>query len=110
MKNFFKIMGIILIIAGSCLSVFTDVTTAEYVGIAMDALGLALAIIATWSKSEKKDWKVIVSVVTFAVGGFLCGIAGFADSNVSQIIMAVVGVVSLIAGLLTNLIKKKDSK
>lgn len=97
--KFFKILGIILILAGSCLCVFTDVPAADYTGIAITFLGAALEIVAAWKKSETKDWKVIVSICLFAVGGLLLGFMGFNESLVSTIITGVIGIVALIAGL-----------
>ena len=108
MKNVFKILGLVLIIAGSALAYFTAVPIAEYAGIAVAALGLALAIVGVLNKTEKKTWKEYVAVICFAAGGLLCGFAGFTDAVLTQVITAVFGVVALIAGLIVSLIKTKN--
>ena len=51
-----------------------------------------------------------MAIVCFAVGGFLCGFAGFTDALVTQIITAVFGLVALIAGLIITFIKPKENK
>lgn len=111
MKNVAKIFGLMLLIFGSVLSVFTDVPVADYTGIALDAVGLAVLIFTTWGKSEEKSWKVAVSIAAFTVGGFLCGIVGFAENTISQIILAITGIVVLILGLITTIpFKPKEKK
>ena len=107
MKNIFKILGLVLIIAGSALAYFTTVPIAEYSGIAVAALGLALAIVGVLNKTEKKTWKEYVAVICFAVGGLFCGFAGFSEALMTQVITAVFGVVALIAGLIVSFVKPK---
>ena len=107
MKNIFKILGLVLIIAGSALAYFTTIPVAEYTGIAVAALGLALAIVGVLKKTEKVTWKEYVAIILFAVGGLLCGFAGFTEALVTQVITAVFGVVALIAGLIVSLVKAK---
>lgn len=109
MKNFFKILGVILIIAGSILAAFTEIPVAEYSGIAVAALGLALAIVSVWTSSSKKTWKEAVAIIAFAVGGLLCGFSQMSADTVSQLILAVFGVVSLIVGIIVTLVKSKES-
>lgn len=107
MKNFFKILGLVLIIAGSTLCYFSTVPVADGIGIAVAALGLALTIVGVMKKTEKKTWKEYLAVICFAVGGLLCGFAGFSEAIVTQVISAVFGVVALIAGLIISLKPKE---
>lgn len=107
MKNFFKILGLVLIIAGSALCYFSTVSVADGIGIAVAALGLALTIVGVMKKTEKKTWKEYLAVICFAVGGLLCGFAGFSEAIVTQVISAVFGVVALIAGLIISLKPKE---
>jgi len=107
MKNVFKIIGLVLIIGGASLCYFTTVPIADGIGIAVSALGLALTIVGVLKKTEKKTWKEFVAIACFAVGGLLCGFAGFSEAIVTQVITAVFGVVALIAGLIVSLIKPK---
>lgn len=108
MKNIFKILGLVLIIGGSALAYFTAIPIAQYSGIAVAALGLALTIIGVLNKTEKVTWKEIVAIICFAVGGFLFGFAGFSEAILTQVITAVFGVVALVAGLIVSFVKAKQ--
>lgn len=108
MNKFFKILGLILIIAGSALASFTSIAIASYSGIAVAALGLAMSIVATWKGAEKKTWKEVVAIICFAVGGLLCGFAGLSEGILTQVISAVAGLVVLIIGIITALVPKTD--
>ena len=103
MKKVLKIVFICLVVAGAALAAFTDVPIAEYSGIALAFVGAAMACVTTWNKSEKKDWKVIVSIVLIAVGAFALGFAGVAGDAISKIIAAVGGVVLLIFGIISSI-------
>lgn len=103
MNKIFKILCILMVVVGAGLATFTDVAISEYAGIALAFVGAALACLNTYRKSEKKDWKVIVSIVLIAVGAFILGFAGVAGDNISKIIAAVNGVVLLIFGLITSI-------
>lgn len=108
MNKVLKIICFCLVVAGACLAAFTDVAIAEYTGIAIAFVGAAIACISTYKKSEKKDWKVIVSIVLIAVGSFALGFAGVAGDAISRIIAAVGGVVLLIFGLISSIKIEKD--
>lgn len=110
MKNFIKILGLILLVGGSVLAMFTAIPVADYIGIAVSALGLALLIVSTLKKAEKKTWKEYVAVVLFALAGLCCGFAGFAENTVIQIATAVSGLVALIIGLITTFSPKEVKK
>lgn len=103
MNKVLKIIFICLVVAGACLAAFTDVPIAEYSGIALAFAGAAMACITTWNKSEKKDWKVVVSIILIAVGAFALGFAGVAGDAISKIIAAVGGVVLLIFGIIASI-------
>ena len=105
-KNIVLWIGIILIIAGAAFAAFTDIA-GDIPALAVAAFGLGVSVIAIWNKSEKKDWKVITSIACIVVGAFALGIAGFAEATMTTIIGSVIGLVSLIAGLITALIPKK---
>lgn len=108
MNKVLKIIFFCLVVAGACLAAFTDVAIAEYTGIAIAFVGAAMACITTYKKSEKKDWKVVVSIILIAVGSFVLGFAGVAGDAISKIIAAVGGVVLLIFGLISSI--KLESK
>ena len=101
MKNFIKILGVVLLLCGSAVSVFSTVTLVDCIAIGVAALGLALLIGSTLKKVEKRTWKDYLAVCLFAVAGFLCGIAGIAEGTFTQIATAVTGLISLIIGLVT---------
>lgn len=103
MNKVLKIVFICLVVAGAALAAFTDVPIAEYSGIALAFVSAAMACVTTWNKSEKKDWKVIVSIVLIAVGAFALGFAGVAGDAISKIIAAVGGVVLLIFGIISSI-------
>ena len=102
MKNFIKILGIILLVAGSIVSVFAAVPLADGIAIGVAALGLALLIVSTLKKIEKKTWKDYLAIILFAVAGLLFGFAGLTDTIFTQIVTTVVGLVALIIGLITT--------
>lgn len=107
--KFVKIAGIVLLIAGSALSVFTSIPIADYIGIGMAALGLAGLIVGTYKKAEKKGWKEIATIVLFAAAGLCFGFVGLSGDIMSQLAMAIVGVIVLILGLISAFIpKSKD--
>ena len=103
MNKVLKIVFICLVVAGAALAAFTDVPIAEYSGIALAFVGASMACVTTWNKSEKKDWKVIVSIVLIAVGAFALGFAGVAGDAISKIIAAFGGVVLLIFGIISSI-------
>ena len=99
MNKALKIICALLVVGGAVLAVFTDVPVLEFSALAVSFAGAAIAAIELYRKSEKKDWKVIVSIVLVAVGAFGLGFAGVAGDAISKIIAAVGGVVLLIFGL-----------
>lgn len=100
MNKTFKIILTVLIVAGAFLAAFTDIPLLEYGGLAVACASAGALIFATWNKSEKKDWKVIVSIALIAIGSFALGFMGVAGDNISKIIAAVGGVVLLIFGII----------
>lgn len=106
MKNFVKILGIVLLIGGAVFANFTTIPVADGIAIGVSALGLALLIGSTLKKAEKKTWKEYLAVALFAVAGFCCGIAGIAEGTFTQIATAVAGIVALIIGLIATTLKK----
>lgn len=110
MNKLFKILGPVLILIGSAVAYFSPIAIVDYIGIAVAALGLAMSIVTVIKKAEKVDWKIILTVVCFAVGGFCCGIAGIAEDKMTTLIMAVVGLVGIVVGLIGTIAKKEVSK
>lgn len=109
MNKVLKIICFCVIVAGAALAAFTDVPLAEYTGIALAFVSAAIACMSVYNKSEKKDWKVVVSIVLIALGAFVLGFAGVAGDAISKIIAAVGGVVLLIFGLIASIKAEKKN-
>ena len=109
MNKVFKIIFICLLIAGSAVAAISDVPLVEYTGLAVAFLSAALACISIYKKSEKKDWKVIVSIVLIAIGAFALEFVGIGEDAITRIIAAVGGVVLLIFGLITSFATEKKN-
>ena len=101
MNKIVKFLGPVLILIGSIVAYFSPVAIVDYIGIGVAALGLGLSIVNTLKKAEKIDWKVIVPVVCFAIGGLCFGVAGFSEDKMTTLAMAAFGLVGIIIGLIT---------
>lgn len=103
MNKVWKIIFVCMVVAGACFAYFTDVPVLEYSGIAVVFVSAAMACVTTYKKSEKKDWKVVVSIVLIALGSFMLGFAGVAGDAISKLIAAVGGVLLLIFGIVASI-------
>ena len=101
MNKTFKIILSCFIVAGAFLAAFTDVPVVDFCGLAVACASAGALCYATWNKSEKKDWKLVASIILIAAGSFGLGFAGVAGDAISKIIAAVGGVVLLIFGIIT---------
>lgn len=110
MEKVLKVIGIILVIAGACLGAFTGLPVAQYTGIAVAMIGAAMTIVSAYKQAEKKDWKLILSIVLIGAGSFICGICGISSDVITEVITAVIGVIVLIAGIIIPIVSKKLSK
>lgn len=106
MKNIWLWVGIACLVVGSVFACFTNIAN-DIPALAVAAFGLGTVIINTWNKSDKKDWKVIVSIVCVAVGGFCCAFAALSQEVMVQIVSAVIALVTLIIGVLIPVFSKK---
>lgn len=109
MNKTFKIIFAVLLVAGAVVAALSDVPVTEYCGLAVAFASAAALCVATYEKSEKKDWKVKVSIVLVSLGAFGLGFAGVAGDYISKIIAAVGGVVLLIFGIITSLVSEKKT-
>ena len=103
MKNIFKYILLVLIVAGTVVAYFSDVEVVEFSALAVAFVSAALSCVSVYKKSEKKDWKVILAIVLIAVGSFGLGLAGVAADNITKLIAAVGGVLLLIFGILAGI-------
>lgn len=109
MKNIFIYVGLALIIAGAAIGNFTGIPAANWIELAGFAAGLATCAVSIVAKSEKKDWKLWLSLVSVSVGTILLVWAGISESVIASVISAVIGLVILVTGLLPVLLTKKKS-
>ncbi|MBQ0165530.1 MAG: hypothetical protein KBT02_00295 [Treponema sp.] len=108
MKNkILYIIGLVLMVVGAVLSYFAKVPLETAGGIVASAVGLGLVIAAAYIKAEKKDWKLLVTIICLGVGGFLVGLGGMAKEAAVSLVSAIVGVVIMIIGLIPTLVAQK---
>lgn len=106
-KNVLTIIGLILLIAGSAVACFTEIA-GDVPALAVASFGLGLLVVSTVKKAEKKDWKLYLSIVFVCIGGFMCALAGLAESTMTQIITLVISFVTLVIGLVIPKLLSKN--
>lgn len=103
MNKTFKIILAALMVIGAVVAYFTDLPMAEYLGLAV-SFGSAGALCSGMiAKSEKKDWKLYLSMSCIALSCFGLGFAGVATDTMTKLISAIAGVVLLVIGIITSL-------
>jgi peptidoglycan/LPS O-acetylase OafA/YrhL len=109
-KNWFTIVGIILVAAGAVLSYFGRFALADVTGFAVSMFGAGVAAAGFWDKRTKTDVFSILTIVLLGFGGFLLGFGGFVESTMTTVITGIVGIVAVIAGVVTGIVsgKKKE--
>jgi hypothetical protein len=108
MKNILVYLGVVVLIAATAIGQFTSIPNADFIQLAGYAVGLALAVIGTVKKAEKKDWKLYVSIIGVIVGAMLLVFAGVSEEKITSIMTLVAGLVVLVISLLPTVIKKKE--
>ena len=109
MKNILIYLGLVVIITATAVAQFTGIPNADFVRLAGLAVGLALEVVGTVKKAEKKDWKLYFSIAGVIVGAMLLVFAGIAESTITSIITLVAGLVVIIVSLIPTL-KKVEKK
>lgn len=110
MKNIFTWIGVALVVVSTIIGQFTGVEVATWVKLAGYSAGLASCIVGIFKSTEKKDWKLYVSVIGICVGTMLCVFAGLIESQITAIITGVAGLVVLIISVLPVLFTKKKTE
>lgn len=111
MKNVFTWLGVALVVVGCIFGSFTNVGQAAWIELAGFAAGLAMCIASIIAKSDKKDWKVYVSIVGVTIGTILMIWGGVVKDTVISVITAVLGLmVILVSILLPAIVNKKKNK
>src|SRR5574344_1320629 len=93
MKKYFVWIGIALVVIGAALSYFTTVAAAEWIALAVGAVGLGLTSTGVVEKSTTKDWKLYTTIAMIVCGGVMLGVAGVTTETVTKVISRVVSLV-----------------
>ena len=104
MKNAFGIIGALLFVASVIVGYFCKFDNADLVAIALDAFALAstvVAIIKKYKEAGKFSWKLIAVIVAVIVGAVFVCIGGLSNNIFEILAGAVVGILSIIFGVLT---------
>ena len=107
MKNILVYLGIAVLVISTAIGQFTGIPNADFIQLAGLAVGLALAVIGTVKKAEKKDWKLYVSIIGVIVGAVLLVFAGVTEEKIASIMSLVAGLVLIIVSLLPTFVKKE---
>ena len=110
MKNILIYLGVAVLIAATIIAQFTGVPHADFIQLAGLAVGLALAVIGTVKKAEKKDWKLYGSISGVIIGSMLLVFAGVTEEKITSIMTLVFGLVVIVISILPAVIKKKEVK
>ena len=107
MKNLFTYICIACVIAGAAIGYFSAIPLVDCLAITASSFGLTGLIVSTAKKAEKLTWKEYVTVALFTIAGVAAYIANVSQELVGKIAAAVVGLLSLIFGVIV--IKKKNA-
>lgn len=110
MKKPLLFILIALMIVGVVIAYFSDVEVVDYISLAVAFASAGGLCAGTINKSEKKDWKVYTSVACIGLSSFLLGFCGVTGDLISKLITGIVGVILLIAGIISAIMvsKKKE--
>lgn len=104
MNKIFGIVGSLLFVASVVVGYFCKFDSADIIAIALAAFALASTIVAVVNKykkeGEKFNWKYILVIGLSVVGAVLVAIGGLADSIFATLAGAVIGILTIIFGVL----------
>lgn len=106
MNKVLTIVGVALAVAGAGIAAFTGLPMSDILGIAVAMVGAAVSCTGVVKKSrEEGKGKALTytSVALIAIGSFLMGFMGVAESTVTQVITVAAGLVALVAGLVVSI-------
>jgi membrane protease YdiL (CAAX protease family) len=111
MNKIFGIVGSLLFVGAVVVGYFCNFENADIVAIALSAFGLASVVVATVKKykkeGEKFDWKFILIIALTIVGAVLVAIGGLSDSIFATLAGAVIGILTIIFGVVLAKTKKE---
>ncbi len=97
MKNVWKWIGIICLVAGSALACFTNIAN-DVPALFVAAFGFGALVVSTWEKSNKK-WLDVLTLIFICIGGFACAVAGLSQDLGTTLIASIIAIVTLIIGI-----------
>ena len=101
----FGIIGSLLFVAAVVVGYFCKFESADIISIALSAFALASTIVAVVKKykkeGEKFNWKFILIIVLTIIGAVLVAVGGLSDSIFATLAGAVIGILTVIFGVLT---------
>ena len=111
-KNWWIIVGIVLMIVGVAISYFGKFELADVLGLAGVMFGAGIVASQMWDKRDKTKptWLAVVSIVLIAAGAFLLGFFQFEETTMNTIITTIFGLVAIIGGLVIKFVKLPDKK
>lgn len=99
----FGIAGALLFVASVIVGYFCKFDNADLIAIALDAFALAstvVAIIKKYKAEGKFSWKLVLVIIGTIVGAVFVCIGGLANNVFEILAGAVVGILSIIFGVL----------
>lgn len=104
MNKVLKYVCLALLVAGVVVAHFSDLLVVDISALAVAFVSAGALCASTYKKSEKKDWKVILSIALVAVGAVGLGIAAVSTNTVTTVIAAVAGLLTLLGGIVTSVV------
>ena len=109
MNKVFGIIGSLLFVASVIVGYFCKFESADIIAIALAAFALATTIVAVVKKykkeGEKFNWKYVLVIALALIGAVLVAVGGLSDSIFATLAGAVIGILTIIFGVLA--IKKE---
>lgn len=93
------------LVAGIALGTFTDILN-DLPAICVSAFGLGGLILKTWTKSEKKNWATVASLILMVVTGIAGAFSLLTEEEFNKILSTVISLGSLILSILTPILLK----
>ena len=101
MKKYFVWIGIALVVIGAALSYFTTIAVADWIALAVGAVGLGLTITGVVEKATSKDWRLYTTVAMIVCGGIMLGVAGVTTETVTKVVSLVVSLVLIVMSVIS---------
>lgn len=103
MNKLFGIIGSLLFVAAVVVGYFFSFPAADVVTVALSAFALAMTVVAVVKKQKEAGtftWKTVVVIALSIIGAVLVALGGLADNTFELLAGAVVGILSIIFGVL----------